>query len=188
MKKFNVAFFMLFLFAVNVKTFMAQEWLIFKIYETGDLNSKLPFFDDYFYSEIAYARTERNTDLFELHGRVRMIEQRVFRDSVNFVANENLIWQFDENQNLIKFTKGDSSDHGGWLIEEFEYDEAGHLIKRKTAQDTYGDFSYCCYIYDIRGFLTERIDSFHLMMVFIILRLYLAMKMIIQNSIWSFFH
>lgn len=160
MKNVKVAFFMLFLFAVNVKTLMAQEWLIFKIYETGDLHNKLPFFDDYFYSEIAYARTSRSTALYELEGKVKSVIQTSFLDSVNINSDETLVWEFDKNQNLVKFSKGDSSVSNDWMIEEYVFDESNHLINRRVSSDRYGEYSYAWYTYDIRGYLTERIDSF----------------------------
>lgn len=160
MKKLHVAFFVLFLFAVNVKTLTAQEWLIFKIYETGDLRSDLPFFDDYFYSEIAYARTSRNAELLGLEGKVKSVIQTSSKDSVNINSDETLVWEFDNHQNMVKFTKGDSSVSNDWMIEEYQYDDAGHLINRRVSSDRYGEYSYAWYTYDIRGYLTERIDSF----------------------------
>lgn len=151
---------MLFLFAVNVKTLTAQEWLIFKIYETDDLHSKLPFFDDYFFSEIAYAKETKTTSSFHLKGNVKSVEMTLVQDSLAGDVPEKHFWEFDTHKQLITYCKGDSINYNDWIIEHYQYDANGNLLNRQLAAEQYGNFEYSWYTYNTDGYLLERIDSF----------------------------
>lgn len=139
---------------------VAQESLILRILESGDLHSKYPFFDDYFYSEIAFGRTIKTTSSYGLNGNVSKVSQRVRSDSSFAEYGAYSTLGFDQKHRLTLVCSGDSTTNGDWSIERFFYDESGRLLKRTLSSVRYGNFHFARYEYDKNGYLTERIDSF----------------------------
>lgn len=154
-----------FSFLMGLNFCHAQEWRILKIFETGDNYSKLPFFDDFFFSEIGYAKTDRNTDFFGLKGPVESVVQVSWDDSFDPYASVNLqlpyvTWEFDTCQHLTRYLDVYSASSLDSTVETFRYDDSGCLFAREYWSKNYQDYEFHKYFYDKAGYLVERIDSF----------------------------
>lgn len=162
MKQIPVKFVgLIILMVICTKTSYSQEWLIAKIFETGSLERPLPFLNDYFYDEITYAKTIRNTAYFGLKGPVKSVKHISYyinNDTISGIENKTIL-NFNQSKLLTLFIQGDTGTISRWVTEHYFYNKK-QLSKRVNKRADYGDTEQTKYIYNNLGYLIQKTDSF----------------------------